>query len=180
MDFDQNIVISERSAPEEPPRAHDERDTLMSFLDYFRTVLVRKCSGLSGEQLQATTAASTLTLGRLLRHMAYVEDHWFQATLHDRPLPDIWLAADWDAQPDWEMDTAGDYTPAELAEQFDAAVTRSRLAVEGVDLDMVAARESHGEATNLRWILVHMIEEYARHCGHADFLREAVDGVVGD
>lgn len=175
-----NVVIAAIRAPDDPPRAGGEHDTLVSFLDYFRSVLVRKCAGLTSDQLDVTVAASDLTLGRLLRHMTLVEDHWFQATLHDRPLPDLWLAADWDAQPDWEMDTASDYVPPELAAQFEAATARSREAIQDLDLDRVAARESGGAATNLRWILVHMIEEYARHCGHADLLREAIDGTVGD
>ena len=78
------------------------------------------------------------------------------------------------------MDTAADFSPIELAQQYDAAVARSRAAVEGLGLDHIAAREGRLGATNLRWILIHMIEEYARHCGHADLLREAIDGAVGD
>jgi len=152
----------------------------MSFLDYYRAVLARKCVGLRSDQLQLTVAASTLTLGRLLRHMAFVEDHWFQSVLLGRPLPDPWLGADWDAQPDWEMDTAVDFTPTELIEQFDEAVARSRAAIDRLDIETTAANEGGGEPTSLRWILVHMIEEYARHCGHADLLREAIDGSTGD
>ncbi len=178
--FIKNDVITPRSAALEPPRIGGERDMLMSFLDYFRAVLVRKCAGLGHDQLDRTVAASTLTLGRLLRHMALVEDHWFQSVLLGHDLPDTWLAADWEAQPDWEMDTAVDHSPTELVHQFDDAVARSREAVHGMDLDTVAVRESHGGATNLRWILIHMVEEYARHCGHADIIREAVDGSVGD
>jgi hypothetical protein len=112
--------------------------------------------------------------------MTLVEDHWFQHVLLGRPMPDQWLAADWDAQPDWEMDTSVDFTPAELIEQFDDAVARSRAAIDGLDLDASSANGHHGAPVNLRWILVHMIEEYARHCGHADLLREAIDGTTGD
>jgi uncharacterized damage-inducible protein DinB len=150
----------------------------MSFLDYYRAVLARKCVGLRSDQLQLTVAASTLTLGALLRHMAFVEDHWFQSVLLGRPLPEPWLGADWEAQPDWEMDTSADCTPTELIEQFDEAVARSRAAIDGLDVETTAA--NCGEPTNLRWILVHMIEEYARHCGHTDLLREAIDGATGD
>lgn len=175
-----NEAIRPREEPHEPSRSGGERDSLLSFIDYFRAVLVRKCVGLDHDQLSRTVAASTLTLARLVRHMAFVEDHWFQTVLHGRELPAPWRDADWDAQPDWEMDTAADFTPAELAAQFDAAVERSRLAVQGVDLDTIAARDTRGGPTNLRWILIHMIEEYARHCGHADLLREAIDGSVGD
>ncbi len=175
-----NDVIRSRPAPPDPPTAVGERDMLMSFLEYYRSVLIRKCADLDHDQLQRTVADSTLTLGRLLRHMAFVEDHWFQAMLHGRTLPDPWIGADWAAQPDWEMDTSTDFAPIELAEQFDAAVARSRSAVDGIDLDTFAGVERHGSLTTLRWILVHMIEEYARHCGHADLLREAIDGSVGD
>ena len=173
-------VIPTGPEPIEPPRSAGEHDTLVTFLDYFRSVLVRKCAGLDSAQLHATVAASTLTLGRLLRHMAFVEDHWFRYTLLGRELPQPWLAADWDAQPDWEMDTAADFSPTELARQFDAAVARSREAVQGLGPDHVAARDGRLGPTNLRWIMIHMIEEYARHCGHADLLREAIDGSVGD
>ena len=83
-------------------------------------------------------------------------------------------------QPDWELDTAEDFTPAELIAQFDDSVERSRAAIDGLDVETTAANESGGERANLRWILVHMIEEYARHCGHADLLREAIDGTTGD
>lgn len=153
---------------------------LVSFIDYFRTVLTRKCAGLTAHQLQITVAASDLTLGRLLRHMAFVEDYWFRFVLLGEDLPDPWIAADWDAQPDWEMDTASDYSPAELGRQFDDAVGRSRAAIADADLDRVAARDGRQGPTSLRWILIHMIEEYARHCGHADVIREAIDGAVGD
>ena len=105
-----NDVIQTRSAPIEPPRCSDEHDMLVSFLDYFRAVLVRKCSDLTAQQLRTTVAESTLTLGRLLRHMAFVEDHWFQFTLLGHDLPELWLGADWDAQPDWELDTCLLYT----------------------------------------------------------------------
>lgn len=175
-----NDVIPARELHPDPPRTVPERDMLVSFLDYFRSVLVRKASGLTASQLDVALAPSTLTLGRLLRHMAFVEDHWFGFTLHGREYDDDWAAADWETRPDWEMDTATDFSPTELVAQFDAAVDRSRSAVNGVDLDRIAARESRFGPTSLRWILIHMIEEYARHCGHADLLREAIDGGVGD
>ncbi len=175
-----NDVIPAPPPPDEPLRTASEREMLLTYLGFYRTVLVRKCSDLDRTQLQMTTADSTLTLGRLLRHMAFVEGFWFDEVLHDRDPAPEWAGADWDAQPDWEMDTAADYSPTELARQFDDAVSRSQEAINGVDLDAVAAREGRHGPTNLRWILVHMIEEYARHCGHADLIREAIDGRVGD
>ena len=100
--------------------------------------------------------------------------------LHGRNTIAEWAGADCDAHPDWEMDTAADFSPAELGRQFDDAVGRSRAAITDVDLDDVAVEQGHHGPTSLRWILVHMIEEYARHCGHADLIREAIDGRVGD
>lgn len=175
-----NGVIEPLGPPVDPPTVGTEDDVLVSFIDYFRTVLTRKCAGLSADQLQVGVAGSSLTLGRLLRHMAFVEDHWFRFVLLGDELPEPWTAADWDTQPDWEMDTAADFSPVELGRQFDDAVARSRAAVIGLDLDHLAAREGRDGPTSLRWILIHMIEEYARHCGHADLIREAIDGSVGD
>lgn len=175
-----NDVISARPEPQDPPRTAAEREMLLSYLDFYRVVLVRKCAELDPVQLRFSTGDSTLTLGRLLRHMAFVEDFWFGEVLHDRDPVAEWAAADWDAQPDWEMDTADDSSPVELEHQFDESVSRSRDAVADVALDDVAARPGRHGPTNLRWILVHMIEEYARHCGHADLIREAIDGRVGD
>jgi uncharacterized damage-inducible protein DinB len=175
-----NVGIPTPEPPADPPRAGDEDDMLMSFIDYFRAVLTRKCAGLTSDQLQVTVADSSLTLGRLLRHMAFVEDYWFRFVLLGEELPEPWSAADWDAQPDWEMDTATGFSPVELGRQFDDAVARSRAATAGLDLDHPAAREGRHGPTSLRWILIHMVEEYARHCGHADLIREAIDGAVGD
>ena len=165
----------------EPARNADERDTLVAFLEYFRSVLIRKAGGLDTAQLDARVGASTLTIGGLLKHMAFVEDHWFHHVLLGNDYPEPWASADWDSSPDWEFDTARDDSPAELLVQFETSVGRSRIALASTpDLDIVASVELHGEATAVRWILVHMIEEYARHCGHADLIRESIDGVTGD
>lgn len=165
----------------EPGRARAERDTLVTFLDYFRSVLVRKAVGLDATQLDTTLGPSSLTIGGLLKHMALVEDHWFHGVLIGNEDPQPWASADWDTSPDWEFATAPNDTPAELLAQFRTSVARSDAAITSVpDLDTIAARQSHGEPTSLRWILVHMIEEYARHCGHADLIRESIDGETGD
>lgn len=154
---------------------------LTEFLDFYRTVLVRKGSGLTPEQLTATVAASTLTIGRLIRHMTLVENHWFDETFAGLPEREPWASADWDADRDWEMTTAHGMAFADLRADFDEACERSRSHVEeSPSLDVLA---SGGDSTNrvsLRWILIHMIEEYARHCGHADILRESIDGRIGD
>jgi uncharacterized damage-inducible protein DinB len=167
--------------PIEPPYAGDERTMLLAFLEFQRTVLLRKGEGLTAGELGVRLGPSTLTLGRLLRHMTFVEDHWFQTVLVGAPGPEPWVSAPWDDDPDWEMTTADGRTFAALADDFSAACDRSRVTLATHhDLDLVAPGAPPGRPVTLRWILIHMIDEYARHCGHADLLREAVDGRTGD
>nr|WP_216645644.1 DinB family protein [Isoptericola halotolerans] len=164
----------------------DETTTLRSFLDYHRDTLRRKTAGLSAEQLRTPLAPSTMTLAGLLKHLAYVESQWFRVVLAgEDPLPPF-DAVDWSDDPDWEWHSAlGD--PAEvLRGLFDTAVASSDEVLEATlatgGPDALSARESHhGDGRfSVRWILVHMIEEYARHNGHADLLREALDGETGE
>ncbi len=168
-----------------PPHDAGEVETLRAFLDHHRATLAWKCRGLDADGLRATTAATTMTLGGLLKHLALVEDSWFTRWLHDRPMPEPWASADWDADRDWEWHSAADDDPDELWRLWEESCARSRAAVDEAlaagGLDRPAVRRSEdGQAPSLRWILVHMIEEYARHNGHADLLREAVDGETGE
>ncbi|WP_418276738.1 DUF664 domain-containing protein [Isoptericola jiangsuensis] len=171
----------------EPPLRGDEITTLRAFLDYHRDTLRRKTSGLDSTQLSTRLAPSSMTLGGLLKHLAYVESNWFTEVLDGAdPLPPF-DDADWSADRDWEWSSASADTADELRHLFDAAVAASDARVDaalaaGDGLDRLGVRESrHGDGLfSLRWILVHMIEEYARHNGHADLLREAVDGAVGE
>ena len=176
--------VDEHGRPE-PPIAADETATLLGFLDYQRATLAWKCSGLDAAGLSATVGPSTMTLGGLLKHLAYVENHWFSRWLHGRSPQPPWDTVDWKADPDWEWHSAAEDTPEQLFALWQDAVARSRslvaeaLADEG--LDGLARRAwNDGRALSLRWILVHMIEEYARHNGHADLLRESVDGLTGE
>jgi uncharacterized damage-inducible protein DinB len=158
---------------------------LIGFLDYQRATLAWKCSGLGPAELAATTAASTMTLGGILKHMAYVEDAWFSQSLFNREKAPPWNEVDWKADPDWEWHSAAADSPEELFELWQGAVARSRklltTALADGGLDRLAERTwPDGGAPSLRWILLHMIEEYARHNGHADLLREAVDGQTGE
>jgi len=177
-------IIDEHARPE-PPLAAGETATLLGYLDYQRATLEWKCRGLGAAGLSATTAASNMTLGGLLKHMAIVEEGWFWESLHGNdPLPP-WDAVDWDADRDWEWHTAADDTPEELMTLWHDAVARSRTLVEQAlandGLDQLAKRTwPDGRAPSLRWIVCHMIEEYARHNGHADLLRESVDGQTGE
>jgi uncharacterized damage-inducible protein DinB len=176
--------VDEHGRPE-PPIAGDERDTLIGFLDYHRATLEWKCSGLDSPGLNATVGASTMTLGGILKHMAVVEDGWFSRSLYDHDPQPPWDAVDWETDPDWEWHTAASDPPDELRRLFRVAVERSRSLVSEAladgGLDRPARRAwPDGRAPSLRWIVCHMIEEYARHNGHADLLRESVDGQTGE
>jgi uncharacterized damage-inducible protein DinB len=176
--------VDEQGRPA-PPLAADETATLLGFLDYQRATLAWKCAGLDAAGLAATIGASAMTLGGLLKHLAYVEGDWFSRWLHGRGRQPPWDTVDWKADPDWEWNSAAGDTPEQLDALWQEAVARSRSLVtealaEG-GLDQLARRTwPDGRAPSLRWILVHMIEEYARHNGHADLLRESVDGQTGE
>jgi uncharacterized damage-inducible protein DinB len=177
-------TVDEHGRPE-PPIAADEVATLLGFLDYQRATLAWKCRGVDSSGLQATVAASTMTLGGLLKHMALVEESWFSRSLYGRDRLPPWDAVDWKADPDWEWHSAAADTPEQLLALWEDAVERSRsLVAEALadgGLDRLAKRTwPDGSAPSLRWILCHMIEEYARHNGHADLLRESIDGVTGE
>jgi uncharacterized damage-inducible protein DinB len=177
--------LDEQGRPE-PPAAGDEAATLLGFLDFQRATLAWKCSGLDAAGLRATTAASTMTLGGIMKHMALVEYGWFSRSLHGREYAPPWDAVDWNADPDWEWRTAAEDSPEELFALWQRAVEQSRADVaqvldSGDGLGRPAKRTwSDGRSPSLRWILCHMIEEYARHNGHADLLRESVDGATGE
>ncbi|MFN2561758.1 MAG: DinB family protein [Jatrophihabitans sp.] len=177
--------LEEQRRPE-PPIAGDEIETLRGFLGYQRATLAWKCGGLDSDGLRATTAASSMTLGGLLKHMAYVEDLWFSRCLAGQPKRAPWDAVDWKSDPDWEWHSAADDSPDELFALWWEAVQRSRefvaQALTDGDLGRQAAQSvwPEGGIPTLRWIFVHMIEEYARHNGHADLLRESVDGQTGE
>ena len=140
-----------------------------------------KCAEVDAAGLRATIAASSMTLGGLLKHMAYVESDWFSRWLHGREREPPWDAADWRADPDWDWHSAAQDSPEQLRALWEDAVARVAEALAGGGLEQLARRTwPTGEAPSLRWILVHLIEEYARHNGHADLLREALDGLTGE
>ena len=176
--------VDEHGRPE-PPIAADEAATLLGFLDYQRATLAWKCSGLDAAGLSATVGPSTMTLGGLLKHLAYVEDAWFSRWLHGQDRQPPWDAVDWKADPDWDWHSAAQDSPDKLLALWQGEVARSRALVSAALADgglerLAALPWPSGEAPSLRWIVVHMIEEYARHNGHADLIREAVDGEVGE
>ncbi|HLS62761.1 MAG TPA: DinB family protein [Ruania sp.] len=176
-----DAVVDEQGRTE-PPMAADERRTLLGFLDYQRATLHWKCSGLGADELQVRVADSTMTLGGIVKHLAWVEDHWFTQMLRGEPMPQPWQSVDWQADQDWEWNSAAADAPGELFTLWQQSVARSRHAIDQVsDLGTLAARSwPDGQTPSLRWILTHMIEEYARHNGHADLIRESIDGSTGE
>jgi len=163
------------------PYAADERATLIGFLDQYRATFRWKAGGLDAHQLDQSLPPSELTLGGMVKHLAFVEDWWFGRMLRDVQV-EPWASVDWGADGDWDWHSAADDTPEQLWELYDETVRRSEQAVRDCEsLDHHAARRTRGtdEPINLRWIVVHMIEEYARHVGHADLIRQSIDGSVG-
>lgn len=176
--------IDDHGRPE-PPLVADEVSTLLGFLDYQRATFAWKCEELDAAGLAARVDASTMTLGGMLKHLAVVEDWWFTQWFADRAAPTPWSAVDWEKEPDWEWRSAAHDRPEELRGLWRASVERSRAVVAGAlvegDLAQLARRRwPDGRTPSLRWILCHLIEEYARHNGHADLLRESVDGATGE
>ena len=178
------IHLDEQGRPR-PPQAADETATLLDFLDYQRATLAWKCAGLDAAGLKATVGASSMTLGGMLKHLAFVEDVWCSRWLHGHDRQPPWDTVDWTADPDWDWHSAAGDSPEQLRALWKNAVARSRSLVADAladgGLDRPAQRAwPDGRTPSLRWILFHLVEEYARHNGHADLLRESVDGLTGD
>jgi len=169
----------------EPPAAGNELDTLLGALERQRRYIAWKCGGLDAAGLRATLGPSTVTLGGLLKHLAAVEEHTFAVKLFGRDMAPPFDTVDWDGDPDWEWHSATDDTPSALMALWEASVVRSRalvaeaLAEGGLDYPGVA-KWPDGRTASLRRHLIDMVEEYARHVGHADLIRESVDGLVGE
>lgn len=169
----------------DPDVAGGEFAQLTQFLDYHRATLVQKASGLTADQRTTTVGASSLTLPGLVHHAALNEDHWFGVVLLGRPPADWWADAPWDDDADWEMTTAPDLDFDVVLDRYEQACARSRAhaaeayAAGGLEV-LSTGPHRRGERFNLRWLLLHMLEETARHNGHADLLREAADGTTGE
>ncbi|MFJ5288022.1 MULTISPECIES: DinB family protein [unclassified Streptomyces] len=159
------------------PRTGSERDTLRAFLDYHRATLAMKCEGLTDEELrQQSMPPSTLSLLGLVRHLAEVERTWFHRVFEDSDAPMVWSdRTDFQAAYD-----ASRSTRAEAFAAWEAEVERSRrIEREADSLDRAGYQPRWGEEVSLRMVMVHVLLEYGRHNGHADLLREGVDGTVG-
>lgn len=169
----------------DPPVAHDEAATLLGFLDYQRDTLRWKCSGLTRTQLSTSLAPTTMTLGGLLKHLSVVEAGWLNLTFAGGVARPSWLAEMDPENPSWSFATAAGAEPEQLFAWFEESVAVSdgvvAAALAGPDgLSALSAEEDDGQRVSLRWILCHLIKEYARHNGHADLLRESIDGVTGE
>lgn len=161
-----------------PPLAGSELEMLNSFLDYHRDTLLWKASGLDEEALKRKAiATSGLSLLGLVKHLAYVERTWFQHRFKGEDIFDPWTPED----PDSDFRIEPDETAESIIQFYREAVEKSRRIVETANLNDLAVKpRRNGDRVTLRWILFHMIEETARHNGHADMLREAIDGVTGE
>ncbi|MFC3687682.1 DUF664 domain-containing protein [Aquipuribacter hungaricus] len=168
------------SRPWEPPLAGTDAEQLVGSLERLRTTFRWKADGLDRDGLTVRVGASTLTLGGLLKHLAAVEDEVFTWRLAGRPPVDDWPHDD----PGWPFRTAADDEPDALYRRWDAAVARSRdrlaEALGAGDLDQPVHMADGDDHASLRRLLCDLLEEYGRHTGHADLLREAVDGRVGE
>ncbi len=161
-----------------PPLQTDERATLEGWLDFYRATLGIKCDGLADDQLRtASVPPSPLTLLGLVRHMAEVERNWFRRILRGEPVPPIYdPAADADG-PDGGFDLTDDVTAATARATWEGEIAQARINCSGRGLD--GTSPFMGGQVTLRWIYTHMIAEYARHAGHADLIRERIDGTTG-
>ncbi|MFR9774888.1 DinB family protein [Micromonospora sp. MS34] len=156
-------------------RTGDERAVLESFLDFHRAVVLRKARGLSDADASRRLVPSLTTLAGLLKHLALVERNWFPCLFAPEP-GDVYLTTEEEAEASFTLDPGE--TVETLAAAYEAACARSRAVAVRFDLDHVVPHPQLGEVS-LRWVLVHLIEETARHAGHADILRELTDGRTG-
>jgi len=162
----------------EPPNVGGERESLEGWLEYHRQTLLFKCAGLNAEQLRARSAPpSSLSLLGLVRHMTDVERAWFRRRLSGEQIEYEYSRDD---SPDADFDEVESADPAAVFAAFIQETELARQAAAGRPLETTFIHPRTKEELSLRWVYLHMIEEYARHNGHADLLRERIDGVTGD
>ncbi len=176
--------MTESDVPWEPPLAGTEAEHLVGALERLRATFRWKADGLDAAGLQTRIGASALTLGGLLKHLAFVEDFLFTTKLTGRPVGAPWDYTEWDGE-DWPFTSAAGDSPDVLYPLWDDAVERSRARLDAALADGGLDQLAHvsapdGRHASLRRLVCDLIEEYGRHTGHADLLREAVDGLVGE
>ena len=170
----------------EPSFRNTEVGMLRSYLDHFRGTIRLQAYGLTDAQLGQTLGPSDLTLGGMLKHLAFVEDYWFSYNLLAREPAPPWDTAPWDDDADWDWHSAAGAPHAELDALLAEAIVRSDACLDEAlaadpELDRPVARPrdpAKGDTATVRWVLVHMVEEYARHAGHADLIRQSIDGAT--
>jgi hypothetical protein len=170
---------------DEPSMTAGEAEMLVFALERSRATFAWKCGGLDEAGLRRAHPPSAMTLGGLVKHMALVEDKYYAEFLTGERMPPPWRLSDFAEDPDWEWHSAADDSAAELYALWSAAVARTRAAVARLLADGGPGQPTRfttgsGESPNLRRVLVDLHDEYARHVGHADLFREAVDGLVGE
>lgn len=172
--------------PWEPPLTGTEEEQLIGALDRLRTTFRFKADGLGAAGLGHRISSSSLTLGGLLKHLALIEDYQSTVKLSGAPLGKPWPEMGDDFDPNWEFTSAADDAPETLYELYDAAVGRARarlaavLARDGGLSQPAHMHDDAGRHANVRRLVCDLIEEYGRHTGQADLLREAADGVTGE
>jgi uncharacterized damage-inducible protein DinB len=158
------------------PRLGDERTMYQNWLDFHRGTLLWKCAGLTDDQLKtASVSPSSLTLLGLVRHMTEVERAWFRMRAMGQSLPDPYST---EQDRDGDFDNVADADVEQDLSMFRAECLAADEAVRTMDLEEIFVHRN--TPVSLRWVYVHMIEEYARHNGHADLIRESIDGATGD
>jgi Protein of unknown function (DUF664) len=177
--------MTDSDPPWEPPLAGTEAEQLTGALDRLRTTFRWKADGLDAAGLRARIGVSSLTLGGLLKHLAFVEDYTFTSKLRGEPPGAPWDPTAWDDDEDWEFTSATGDSPEQLYALWDGAVGRSRARLGAALADgglgqLVHVSAPDGHHASLRRLVCDLIEEYGRHTGHADLLREAVDGLTGE
>ncbi len=176
-------MVIERS---EPAHSNDEVGMLRGFLDHYRATIRLQASGLTDAQLDQRLPPSDLTLGGMVKHLAFVEDYWFSYHLRGNEPSPPWDTAPWDDDPDWDWHSASGASHADLDAVLAEAIARSdeclaATLAEDPELDRPVARTrdpAKGSTATVRWVLVHMVEEYCRHAGHADLIRQSIDGAT--
>jgi hypothetical protein len=168
------VILPLPARPAITPRTGDERALLCAMVDYQRAVLLRKVGGLDEEDLRRTMTPSGLTLLGLVKHLAYVERYWFQEVFAGETVTMPWSDDDPDA--DWRPEPGE--SSQEIVSLYLGEADRSREIAATAELDTMSAHP--GVPVSLRWLLLHMLEELARHLGHADLMRERIDGATGD
>lgn len=168
----------------DPPLAADEAATLLGFLDYQRDTLRWKCSGLTADQLATALPPTRMTLGGLLKHLAVVEAGWLNQVFAGGLQKPSWFEEIDHDDPDWSFTSASAASPEQLFRWLEESIEISDRviadALAGPGMGALSEPGDEGQRFSLRWIVCHLIEEYARHNGHADLLREAIDGSTGE